>query len=52
MLNQVMPVRMDTVGGPRVEAIRVASLMPARVIGMDDRLGQPGIGQGRRCSAR
>ncbi len=26
MLNQVMPVLMDTVGVPRVEAIRAASL--------------------------
>ena len=39
MLNQMIPVLMDTVGVPPVEAIRVASLTPARVMGVDDRKG-------------
>ena len=39
MLNQMIPVLMDTVGVPLVEAIRMTSLTPARVIGVDDRKG-------------
>ena len=39
LLNQMIPVLMDTVGVPLVEAIRMASLTPARVIGVDDRKG-------------
>ena len=39
MLNQMIPVLMDTVGVPLVEAIRMASLTPARVTGVDDRKG-------------
>lgn len=39
MLNQMIPILMDTVGVPLVEAIRMASLTPARVIGVDDRKG-------------
>ena len=39
MLNQMIPILMDTVGVPLVEAIRMTSLTPARVIGVDDRKG-------------
>ncbi len=39
MLNQMIPILMDTVGVPLVEAIRMASLTPARVTGVDDRKG-------------
>ncbi|MYC96683.1 MAG: amidohydrolase family protein [Caldilineaceae bacterium SB0661_bin_32] len=39
MLNQMIPILIDTVGVPLVEAIRMASLTPARVIGVDDRKG-------------
>ena len=39
MLNQMIPVLMDTVGVPLVEAIRMTSLTPAHVIGVDDRKG-------------
>ena len=39
MLNQMIPILMDTVGVPLVEAIRMASLTPARVMRVDDRKG-------------
>jgi N-acetylglucosamine-6-phosphate deacetylase len=35
LLNQMVPILRDVVGIPLVEAIRMASLNPARVIGMD-----------------
>jgi N-acetylglucosamine-6-phosphate deacetylase len=38
-LNQMMPVLTDSVGIPLFEAVRMASLNPARVIGMDTRKG-------------
>ncbi len=39
MLNQMIPILMDTVGVPLVEAIRMTRLTPAPVIGVDDRKG-------------
>ncbi len=45
MLNQMIPFLMDTVGVPLVEAIRMASLTPARVNGVDDRKGSLEAGQ-------
>jgi len=44
LLNQMLPVLIDVVGIPPVEAVRIATLNPARVIGADDRKGslEPG----------
>jgi N-acetylglucosamine-6-phosphate deacetylase len=44
LLNQMLPVLTQVVGIPLVEAVRMASLNPARVIGVDDRKGslEPG----------
>jgi N-acetylglucosamine-6-phosphate deacetylase len=39
LLNQMVPVLTNVVGVPLVEAIRMASLTPARVIGVADRKG-------------
>jgi N-acetylglucosamine-6-phosphate deacetylase len=39
LLNQMMPVLIDVVGVPVAEAVRMATLNPARVVGVDDRLG-------------
>jgi N-acetylglucosamine-6-phosphate deacetylase len=39
LVNQMVPVLTDTVGIPLVEAVRMATLTPARVIGFDDRKG-------------
>ncbi len=39
LINQMIPILTDVVGIPLVEAIRMASLNPARVIGVDDRKG-------------
>jgi N-acetylglucosamine-6-phosphate deacetylase len=39
LLNQMIPILTGVVGVPLVEAIRMASLTPARVIGVDDRKG-------------
>lgn len=39
LLNQMVPILTDVVGVPLVEAVRMASLTPARVIGVDDRKG-------------
>ena len=39
LVNQMVPILTDAVGIPLVEAVRMASLTPARVIGMDDRKG-------------
>lgn len=39
LLNQMVPILTDVVGIPLVEAIRMATLTPARVIGLDDRKG-------------
>jgi N-acetylglucosamine-6-phosphate deacetylase len=39
LLNQMLPVLIDEVGIPLVEAVRMASLTPARVIGWAERKG-------------
>jgi N-acetylglucosamine-6-phosphate deacetylase len=39
LVNQMVPILTDTVGIPLVEAVRMATLTPARVIGFDDRKG-------------
>jgi len=39
LVNQMVPILTDVVGIPLVEAIRMATLTPARVIGLDDRKG-------------
>jgi N-acetylglucosamine-6-phosphate deacetylase len=44
LLNQMIPILTNVVGAPLVEAVRMASLTPARVIGIDRRKGslEPG----------
>lgn len=44
LLNQMVPILVEVVGIPLVEVIRMASLTPARVIGIDDCKGslEPG----------
>jgi N-acetylglucosamine-6-phosphate deacetylase len=44
LLNQMIPILIEAVGIPLVEVIRMASLTPARVIGVDRRKGslEPG----------
>jgi N-acetylglucosamine-6-phosphate deacetylase len=44
LLNQMIPILTDKVGVPLVEAVRMASLNPARVIGVNGRKGslEPG----------
>lgn len=44
LLNQMLPVLVDVVGIPLAEAVRIATLNPARVIGADSRKGslEPG----------
>jgi len=39
LVNQMVPILTDAVGVPPVEAVRMATLTPARVIGFDDRKG-------------
>jgi N-acetylglucosamine-6-phosphate deacetylase len=39
LLNEMIPVLTNVVGVPLVEAVRMSSLNPARVIGVDDRKG-------------
>ncbi len=39
LISQMVPILRDVVGVPLVEAVRMASLTPARVIGVDDRKG-------------
>ena len=39
LVNQMVPILTDAVGIPLVEAIRMTTLTPARVIGFDDRKG-------------
>src|SRR5690606_33408605 len=45
LLNQMVKVLVDQVGVPLVEAIRMASLTPARVIGADGRKGSLAVGK-------
>ncbi|MFQ5855472.1 MAG: N-acetylglucosamine-6-phosphate deacetylase [Anaerolineae bacterium] len=39
LVNQMIPILQDVVGVPLVEAVRMATQTPARVIGVDDRKG-------------
>lgn len=39
LVNQMIPILRDVVGIPLVEAVRMASLTPACVVGVDDRKG-------------
>ena len=39
LLNRMVPILTDVVGVPLVEAIRMVTLTPARIIGMDARKG-------------
>jgi len=39
LLNEMIPILIEHVGIPLAQAIRMASLTPARVIGVDDRKG-------------
>jgi N-acetylglucosamine-6-phosphate deacetylase len=39
LLNRMVKIVMEQVGVPLVEAVRMASLTPARVIGADERKG-------------
>lgn len=45
LLNQMIPVLTQIVGIPLVEAVRMASLNPARVIGVDGRKGSLAAGK-------
>ena len=45
MLNQMIPILMNTAGVPLVEAIRKASLRPARVMRVEDRTGRSEAGK-------
>ena len=44
LVNQMLPILIQVVGIPQVEAVRMATLTPARVLGIDDRQGslEPG----------
>ncbi len=45
LVNQMVPILTEVVGIPLVEAIRMATLTPARVIGVDDCKGSLGAGK-------
>ena len=45
LLSQMVPIMRDAVGIPLAEAVRMASLTPARVIGVDDRKGSLAAGK-------
>ena len=45
LLNEMIPVLIDHVGVPLPEAVRMASLTPARVIDVDDRKGSLEVGK-------
>lgn len=45
LLNAMLPILTDVVGVPLVEAVRMASLTPARIIGVDDRKGSLAAGK-------
>ena len=47
LLNQMIPILRDVVGVPLVEAIRMATLTPARAIGEDASIGS--IAPGKRA---
>src|SRR5262245_45926241 len=45
LLSQMVPILRDAVGIPLAEAVRMASLTPARVIGVDNRKGSLAAGK-------
>jgi N-acetylglucosamine-6-phosphate deacetylase len=45
LLNQMLPILTEVVGIPLVEAVRMGTLTPARVIGVDDRKGSLAAGK-------
>jgi N-acetylglucosamine-6-phosphate deacetylase len=45
LLSQMVPIMRDAVGIPLAESVRMASLTPARVIGVDDRKGSLAAGK-------
>jgi N-acetylglucosamine-6-phosphate deacetylase len=45
LLNQMIPILTEVVGVPLIEAVRMASLTPARVIGYADRKGSIAAGK-------
>ncbi|MFN2116384.1 MAG: N-acetylglucosamine-6-phosphate deacetylase [Candidatus Promineifilaceae bacterium] len=45
LINQMVPILIEKVGIPLVEVIRMASLTPARVIGVDDQKGSLEVGK-------
>jgi N-acetylglucosamine-6-phosphate deacetylase len=45
LLNQMIPILTEVMGVPLIEAVRMASLTPARVIGYADRKGSIGAGK-------
>ena len=45
LLGQMVPILRDALGIPLAEAVRMASLTPARVIGVDDRKGSLAAGK-------
>ena len=45
LLNRMLPVLIDVVGVPLVEAVRMASLTPAKIIGVDARKGSLQVGK-------
>ena len=45
LLNQMIPILIDVVGVPLAEAVRLATLNPARVIDADDRRGSLATGK-------
>jgi N-acetylglucosamine-6-phosphate deacetylase len=45
LLGQMIPILINEVGIPLVEAIRMVSLTPARIVGIDDRKGSIEVGK-------
>jgi N-acetylglucosamine-6-phosphate deacetylase len=45
LLNQMIPILIDAVGIPLIEAIRMVTLTPARVVGVADRKGSLEVGK-------
>lgn len=45
LINKMIPILTDVVGIPLVEAVRMASLTPARVIGLQDHKGSLEVGK-------
>jgi len=45
LLNQMIPILIDVVGIPLIEAIRMVTLTPARIVGVDNHKGSLEIGK-------